>query len=181
MANRSKKVVLSARVDPYLKDGLEIFARMKNKKIVETLEELIEGAVNDINIDNPFLYWEKQVVPHASKRITLGRLMSLVWSPDETIFHLRLSRLGNEYFDEAGFLACAEAWDNKYFQGEDDVFEYTQNVLGLPNPLYRKTLNLDLIRAEWDTLKSYASFLVANKPLIVTYEQYKAMLPGKSD
>lgn len=176
MANRSKKVVLSVRVEPYLKDALDVLARLKNRKIVETLEILIQEAADGIFVENPF--WESRVEKkYADERITLNRLMSLVWSNDPIIYRLRLAQLGSDYLDEPGFLACSEVWENNYFLGEDDIFEYTRQAVDCPDALRVRKLNLELVKEEWDKLNGYAEFLLNNRPLVVSYSQYKEMLP----
>ena len=61
MANRSKKAVLSARVDPYLKAALELLAVSRNEKIVKILESCLENGMNDRIIANPFKTPQKKI------------------------------------------------------------------------------------------------------------------------
>lgn len=175
MANRSKKVVLSVRVDPYLKDALDLLAKKQNKKIVETVESLIRDAVEEIRVINPFLPW---LDPKKSKDISLQRLMGLIWSDHPIIYKLRLAHLSHEYLDEPTYIACCQVWSNECFIGNDDIFLYTRQILGVPEAVPAPKLNIGIVTSEWGILMGYGEFVVSNKPLIVTYEQYKKMLPS---
>lgn len=175
MANRSTKVVLSVRVKPYLKDALDLLSKSKNKKIVETVEQLIDAAIEETKIKSPF--WAL-MDPKETREISIHEFLNLLWSTDPIIYKLRLSNFGDDYLDEPLYKACCEVWENEYFYGDDDIFSETRKTSGFPLAIPLPNLNLQKIRQEWKILTGFGDFSISNKPMIVTYEQYKKMLPN---
>ena len=51
MANRSKKVVLSARIEPRLKAALDIAAMKLEDKVVKVLEDFVADGLKRITVD----------------------------------------------------------------------------------------------------------------------------------
>ena len=170
MANRSKKVVLSTRIAPHLKDGLELFARVKNMKIVEAVEELIEVALESYHIESPL-----RDLDGGKRKIPVSTIISWLWSDDPIIYKLRLAYLGHQYVDEETFIIAAEVMSSR-FSGDFDLFEYTRKVATYNKVPDAKGINIDKVRTEWESLVSYAKFVVSNKPLIVAYEDFINML-----
>lgn len=170
MANRSKKVVLSTRIAPHLKDGLELFARAKNMKIVEAVEELIDIALESYNIDSPIKDMDGR-----KPKIPVSTLVSWLWSEDPILYKLRLAYLGHQYVDEETFIIAAEVMSPR-FSGDFDLFEYTRTVAKYHKVPEAKGIDLNKVKLEWDSLSSYAKFVVSNKPLIVAYEDFLKML-----
>ncbi|WP_414895886.1 hypothetical protein [Pseudomonas chlororaphis] len=170
MANRSKKVVLSTRIAPHLKDGLELFARVKNMKIVEAIEELIDVALESYHIESPL-----RDLDGGKKKVPVSTLISWLWSEDPIIYKLRLAYLGHQYVDEETFIIAAEVMTPR-FSGDFDLFEYTRKVASYCRPPEARGIDIVKVRSEWDSLVSYAKFVVSNKPLIVAYDDFITML-----
>lgn len=169
MSNRSKKVVLSARVAPELKAGLEIYARAKKMKLVEALEDLIEVALQVTNVDCPLRDRSGKI-----SKVSVSSLVSWLWSDDPIVYMLRTAYLSNFNADEEIVVIIGQVVLPR-FAGDFDLFADTKlERAGMEVPK-GVTLNLDLIKAEWATLLVYARFVIANKPLKVTYENFLTM------
>jgi hypothetical protein len=173
MANRSKKVVLSTRIAPHLKDGLELFARVKNMKIVEAIEELIDVALESYHIESPLRDMDGK-----RGKVPVSTLISWLWSEDPIIYKLRLAYLGHQYVDEETFIIAAQVMGDR-FSGDFDLFEYTRKAASHRRPPEARGIDIDKVRLEWNSLTSYAKFVVSNKPLVVDYDDFVIML-GKS-
>jgi len=170
MANRSKKVVLSARVDPYLKASLELAAAGKNQKIVKMLETILEGGLDDLMIDNPF--------ESEHPRISFMLAFTAIWSESEPLYKLRAGTLGPNFAgDDLAFTALIVHGSN-YFDGDFDLFGDLNGRIKNANlkPHHKYMINLELLEAEWSTVERYTAFLIANKPFEPTYEDFKRML-----
>ena len=174
MANRSKKVVLSARVDPYLKAGIELLAASQRVKIVKLMEDFLEWGLETTQVDNPF---------HSSKkmpRISFLAVLEAIWTDDEILFQLRAGALGgrisgDEIFNAAFVVLSCET---DYFEGDFDVFG-DLNGLGARMELQPPVpfmVNLELVKQEWGTILSYVQFLAQNKPFQPSYEEYKSIM-----
>ena len=87
MANRSKKVVISARITPYLKAAIDMAAAAQNEKIVTMMEALLEQGLNDDTMAS----LRKMINPNvlAMLQLTGG---SPIWIPDESITAIRTER-----------------------------------------------------------------------------------------
>ncbi len=170
MANRSKKVVLSARIDPFLKSGMDALSAFTNQKIVKLLETLIENGLNDRVVKNPFSDSPE------NKDLPLMRLLKAVWSEDEILYQLRLgvlSRLGVKCTSEDVSVITAEVLDNERFKGECDLFD---GVTGLSkeagNIRFKYMVDIGRVRDEWKSLNTYSMFSRNNRPLAISYDQF---------
>ncbi len=175
MANRSKKVVLSARVDPYLKAALELLAAAKREKIVKLIEISIENQLSDREVPTPFLFQTNE-----ERRDKLGfmTVFEAIWSEDEPLFKLRAGILGPEIAGEETWMQAMTIIGDDYFKGDDDVFGDLNGLtkkFGYTVAVNQK-VNLDLVRCEWSLVQAYVSFLENNKPFSPSYEDYKRML-----
>ena len=174
MANRSKKVVLSARIDPYLKAALEMFAASQNKKIVKLLENFLENGLDAMDVDSPFL-----TQGNGNSKISFMSLFTAIWSEDEVLFKVRAGVLGPTYAGETMWRQAMVATD---FKGETDLYGDLNGYAGkfgysLP---WKHSLNLELIREEWPLIEGYVAFVENNKPFEPSYDDYKKMR-AKSD
>lgn len=172
MANRSKKVVLSARVDPYLKAALELAASSRNEKIVKILEACVENGLNDRTVKNPFK-------PRSKDQETISFMIAFtaIWSENETLYKLRAGALGPDFAgEELGMIAMLITGD-KYFDGECDVFGDLNGSIEKYGfqPKRRPLVNIELVEQEWPIVEEYVRFLASNKPLEPSYEDYKKM------
>ncbi|OQR35195.1 hypothetical protein BWR15_14740 [Pseudomonas sp. T] len=171
MANRSKKVVLSARVEPYLKDGLELYARLYRMKIVEALEQILEDAQHSHNVDNPFLKPEKESFKN---KTSLSVVLGDIWSSDSLIYVLRRGYIGSHMCDEQEFMVAVETM-SKRFSGDFDIFEQAKHKYakhGREWVLVYPKIDLDRVRAEWPYLQKWAEFAINSKPAVVDYDDY---------
>lgn len=170
MANRSKKSVLSARVDPFLKAGLELAASTQNEKIVALLENGIQGVLSSTLVDDPF--GENQ-----NDKTSFIEIMKKIWSDDEIVYKLRVGGLGYKYSElEAVDVATLVANDD-YFKGDFNLFGDLKvnrsKVNYMPTII---SIDLELVRDEWDTLNEYVKFIQKNTSLDVNYHGFKAMI-----
>lgn len=171
MKNRSKKVVLSARVEPYLKAALDLYAVSKNEKIVKVLELFIESKLEDINIRNPL-----RGVKGAREKISFMTMFTAIWSEDEVVYRLRAGLLGPEMAGERDWRIALMATSGLF----DGDYELYGDLNGLGErlklePRERPSINLELVKREWDLICGYVDFLENNKPFSPTYQDYKRM------
>ncbi|UIP88639.1 hypothetical protein HU825_18585 [Pseudomonas phenolilytica] len=174
MANRSKKVVLSARVDPYLKAGIELLAASQRVKLVKLIEDFLEWGLESSKVDNPF--GSRKNLP----RISFLVVLEAIWTEDEVLFQLRAGALGGRIAGDdifnAAFIVLSH--ETAYFEGDFDVFGDLNGLtarMGLQPPAPLK-VNLELVRQEWETIKAYVQFLAQNKPFQPSYEEYKTIM-----
>ncbi|MDX9677011.1 hypothetical protein [Pseudomonas zeae] len=172
MANRSKKVVLSTRIAPYLKSGLELCARARNMKIVETIEELIEHALMTNSIDSPFP--DKNGVRGKASVLSV---VEWLWNDDPIIYTLRLGFISDQLVDRETYVVCAETTTAR-FKGDFDLFEEPRKRATYQDVYKTTALNIEKIREEWEDLCAYAKFVEANKPLKIDYEDFLRMAKG---
>ncbi len=172
MANRSKKVVLSARVDPYLKAALELLAASSNEKIVKILETCLENGMNDRMITNPFEAPRKEL-----EKISFMVAFTAIWSENETLYKLRAGTLGPDFAGEELSMVAMFINSDKYFEGEFDVFGDLNGSIGKFGfkPRMQPRVNLSLVEKEWPVVEEYVRFLANNKPLQPGYADYKSM------
>ncbi|NNA48360.1 hypothetical protein HBO18_30035 [Pseudomonas lactis] len=170
MSNRSKKVVLSARVAPHLKDGLELYARVKNIKIVEAVEELIERALEEVNIESPL-----RSTSGDRSKVPVSTIISWLWDPDPIIFKLRLANVSPDLVDKETYLAYVETTSDR-FKGDVDIFEDVRKRATYRDVYHKASINLERVREEWADLVAYAKFIEANKPIVVDYEDWLRMI-----
>jgi hypothetical protein len=170
MANRSKKVVLSARVDPYLKASLELAATAKNQKIVKMLESILLSGLEDELIDNPFY--------SADSKISFMRAFNAIWSENEIVYKLRAGALGPKFAGEDLAFAAMLVTASSYFEGDFDLFGDLNGkaVAGNLKLHHTPKINLELAEKEWSTVERYVDFLATNKPFEPSYDDFKRML-----
>ncbi|WP_281211903.1 hypothetical protein [Pseudomonas fulva] len=171
MANRSKKVVLSARIDPYLKAGMELAATAKNEKIVKMMEEFIETGLAVMTVDNPFL-----AIGSRTEKTSFMLIFKCIWSEDEAVYKMRAGGLGPAFAGEYLFALHQIVFSEEYFRGEDDLYgdlNGFKEKLKLTPP--KRPVNLKRIRDEWSTINDYCEFLSNNKPFFIQYLDYKRM------
>lgn len=170
MANRSKKAVISARIDPFLKAGLELAATTQNEKIVALLECGIQGVLSTTLVDDPF-------GETADAKTSFLQLMKNIWSEDEVIYKLRVGSLGYKYADMETVDVATLVANNIYFMGDFNLFgdlTVGRKKIGyFPAEIW---LDLDLIRDEWDLISGYVKFIERNKGLDVDYNGFKSMI-----
>lgn len=173
MVNRSKKVVLSARVEPYLKDALELLAVSRNQKIVKLLETFLENSMSDWQIPNP-LHWKNG----QHKKISYLSVFAAIWSENRIIYELRAGALGPEFAGEELWEKSVHVLSAKYFEGTYDLFGDLNGATERYGfePLRREMIDLDRVEREWTIIEGYVDFLRFNKPFSPSYEDYKRML-----
>ncbi|CAM3693787.1 hypothetical protein SAMN05216475_0532 [Pseudomonas synxantha] len=170
MANRSKKVMLSARIEPYLKAGIELAAVAKNEKIVKLMEQFIEIGLEDLVVDNPFKLMTLE-------KIDFMFVFKCIWSEDEPTLKLRAGGLGEGF--AGSYLSRLAGWvlSDDYFKGEFDLYGDLNGVsLGEKSSAPNVKINIDLVRSEWSMINSYYEFLDSNKPFHPAYSDYKRMV-----
>lgn len=172
MANRSKKVVLSVRVDPYLKAALELFASSQNEKIVKVLETCLENGLTDRDIRNPFKPRDE-----GQEKISFMIAFTAIWSENEVLYKLRAGTLGPDFAGEELSFISLLVMGHQYFDGDYDLFgdlNGASESFGF-TPKRRPRVNLELVEQEWPVLEEYSRFLTNNKPFQPSFEDYKKM------
>lgn len=179
MANRSKKVVLSARIDPFLKSGIDVLSELTNEKIVKLLESFIESGLNDQVVKNPFSDSPE------NKEISLMQLLQSVWSEDEILYQLRLgvlSKLGVKCSSDEVCVITATVLENKRFKGERDLFDGVTTLSKGPESVrFKYMVDIGRIMDEWETLKTYSVFSKNNRPLTISYDQFLSVVGIQKD
>ncbi|MGG5291350.1 hypothetical protein [Pseudomonas shirazensis] len=170
MANRSKKAVISARIDPLLKAGLELAATTQNEKIVALLECGIQGVLSATVVDDPF--GEKP-----DDKTSFIELVEKIWSEDDVVYKLRVGGLGFKYADlETVDIATLVSRD-EYFRGDFNLYgdlKVNRSAASyMPAEIH---IDLELVRGEWAMLNEYVRFIQKNKILDVNYHGFKAMI-----
>lgn len=171
MANRSKKTVLSARIEPYLKDGLELYARLRGKKIVEALEETLEEVQQGFRVRNPF----RADGNTFETKVALSTLIAWIWSDEPILYRLRLGFMGSEYCDAETFLIATEVMGNERFRGVNDIFDSTKKQtrhFGFEFDVIYPKVNIGRVLEEWKHLEEYAQFAIRSRPAMVQYDDY---------
>lgn len=170
MANRSKKAVISARIDPLLKAGLELAATTQNEKIVALLESGIQSLLSTAVVDDPF--GEKP-----GDKTSFLELIEKIWSEDDVVYKLRVGGLGFKYADIETVDIATIVSHNDYFFGDFNLYgDLKVNRLKashFPAEIY---IDLELVRDEWALLNEYVRFIQKNKILDVNYHGFKAMI-----
>lgn len=166
MANRSKKVILSARIDPSLKAGIELAAASQKEKIVAFLEYCIQGGLSTLVIADPF-------GKERGKQTAFSLFHSSVWSEDEVVYKLRVGYLGPDYAPLDLVDAAAVVNSEKCFSGDYDLYgDLNGNVKKLDLIAPNVRVNIDKIKREWKLILEYVEFKKKNIHLNVDYEKY---------
>jgi hypothetical protein len=175
MANRSKKVVLSARIDPYLKAALELSASVQKEKIVKLLEQYLLNGLEHEMVANPFGCTSPKERPD---ELPFMDVFVAIWSENEVLYKVRAGALSAAFAGtdlwEMAMLVIGE----KYFKGDFDLFGDLNGAVRRFGflPPDKPMINLRLVEAEWAIIESYVSFLQNNKPFQPPYLDYKRML-----
>lgn len=173
MVNRSKKSVLSARVDPYLKTGLELLAESRGVKIVKLLESMIDDGLSNAAIVSPL---------RKEGRVPFLTTLKAVWSEDDVLLRLRVGWLDQPLAGERTWRMGLVVSGEECFRGDFDVFGDLNGMSDTYNLKAPNTPKIDLerVQEEWHLIGEYVDFIENNKPLEPTYDQYKRMR-DKSD
>ncbi|MCE0943042.1 MULTISPECIES: hypothetical protein [Pseudomonas] len=176
MANRSKKVVLSARVEPYLKVGIELAAVARNEKIVKLLENFIEVGLNDLQIDDPFIVTK-------TEKTSFMAVLKCIWTDDEILFKLRAGGLGVDFAGEELCFIYNNVLSEKYFHGDYSLYGDLNGLAKRFNwhPPAIQKVDLQKIKDEWLLINAYCQFLITNRPFYLDYEEYKAKVSAPID
>lgn len=176
MANRSKKVVISARITPRLKAALDLASAVQGEPIVRMLETLLEDGLNEIEAPNPFRGGHLD-----GQTLNFMTLFDAIWSEDEVLFKLRSWAIGPEFSGVKLWRQITTLIKSDYFKGDYDLYGglngYAETWGGVCDKYF---IDLELIREEWVYIEGYLSFIDKNKNLSPTYEIFKKMLESDS-
>lgn len=177
MANRSKKVVISARIDPYLKAAIDTAAAAQNEKIVIVLESLIVDGLNEFFVPNPFRGGDGGEGGHANFMC----VFEAIWSEDEVLFKLRAGAVGAEFAGDTAWRQARVVLASDYFKGDYDLFGDLNGLTPKDGSVIETYLiDFELVKNEWPLIEGYVAFLENNKALAPSYDDYKKMIvpPG---
>lgn len=172
MANRSKKVVISARITPYLKAAIDMAAAAQNEKIVTMMENLLEQGLNEIFVPTPFC----DGVLREGAETNFMHIFGLIWSEDPILFKLRAGALGPDFAGEKNTREANVVISCEYFKGDYDLYGDVDNQFSDWGSFKKVFINFNLVKEEWSVIEGYISFLENNKNLLPTYESYKKMV-----
>lgn len=174
MANRSKKVVLSARVEPYLKAALEMAATSRNVKIVKLLEAFLEDGLGSLSIEKPSFLEAPGV---KGDKVNLMMLFTSIWTEDEVLYRLRAGTLSHQLAGEEAYLEAFVVSQEEEFEGDDDIFGDLNGMGARQNFSVRHPVkvNLEAVRNQWSLIQQYVRFLMNNKPFEPSYGDFKRM------
>lgn len=173
MANRSKKVVISARIEPRLKAALDIAASKLDEKIVTVLETFVEEGLSGIFVEkNPFC---GGLLPESSQ-INFMEVFDAVWDDDEVLFKLRAGTIGAAFCGERLSRQAQVVIGSDYFKGEYDLFGdlngYTEIWGG---EIEKQFVNLELVKREWAYIDEFVTFVDMNGLTELSYDFFKVM------
>jgi hypothetical protein len=171
MANRSKKVVLSTRIDGHLKAGLDLLAQSEDQTVVRVIERLVEDLLISSMVEVPFL---KNGV---KTTCSVMKVVDTLWTEDSFLFKIRIGSLGGIFTNNEVSFAANQILNNPDFAGEFDIYDGTDNLyenLGKPERDIR--IDLEKAKEEWPYLSMYLAFLEKNKPMQPSYEEFKKLM-----
>lgn len=171
MANRSKKVVISARIEPRLKAALDLAASKLDEKIVTVLETFVEDGLNGIFVEtNPF---KGGLMPDDSQ-INFMEVFDAIWDEDEVLFKLRAGAIGRAFCGERLFSEAQVVITSDEFKGDYDLFGdlngYTKIWGGKIDKLF---VNLERVREEWAQIEEFVTFRDNNDLTELSYDWFK--------
>lgn len=173
MANRSKKVVISARIEPRLKAALDIAASKLDEKIVTVLESFVEDGLNGIFVEsNPFL---GGLLPETSQ-INFMEVFDAVWDEDEVLFKLRAGVIGRKFCGERLSEVAKVVMDSDDFKGDYDLFGDLNGYTAIwGGEIEKQFVNLELVKKEWNRIEEFVTFRDANGLTELSFDFYKVM------
>ena len=182
MANRSKKVVLSARIEPRLKAALDIAAMKLEDMVVKVLEDFVADGLKRITVDGGLqrVFSEKSLlwgdlVP-ANSQMGFMEVFDAVWDEDVVLFELRAGVVGADFCGEMLVRQAQVVIGSDYFKGEYDLFGDLNGLAEMfGGELEKQFVNLALVKKEWHWIESYAAFMKVNELVDLPYEYYKQM------
>ena len=181
MANRSKKVVISARIEPRLKAALDIAAMKLEEKVVKVLEDFVEAGLSRITVKDGLqrafsgetLLWG---VAPTNSQMKFMDVFDAVWDEDEVLFKLRAGAIGADFCGEMLVRQAQVVIGSDYFRGDYDLFGDLNGYADLSGgELEKQFVNLALVRKEWHWIESYAAFMKVNDLVDLPYDYYKQM------
>jgi hypothetical protein len=173
MANRSKKTVLSVRIEPSAKAALDMLAAIRQESLPVVIEELLSQAFEQQAILAPPFIKKTHVSP--SGTIGLGHLMRFIWVDDPELFKLRLHLLEPTALSERDQTVTGTVFKNlDIFRGDDHLFDGKARQMVSDSPAIPK-LSLSLVRLYWPLLNEYARFLATNS-MNVSFADYVDLL-----
>lgn len=173
MANRSKKVVLSARIDASVKAALELAAASKDEKIVAFLEYCIQSGLSMLAVFNPFSQ-------DPGRKMPFNMFFDCIWSEDEMLYKLRAGALGPDYATSEMIEIALVVTTGEYFKGDFDLFGDLNGLADAHEMSAPKIfIDLEKVRSEWEQIVSYSEFLKNNPKHRPTYEMFKEFTTTK--
>lgn len=148
MASRSKKTVLSVRIDPVAKAALDAAANMHNQSTTKFVEQLVEAVVC------------QKVFPSAGVGVALGELIAALLDDDELIYKLRLHTLLPAALSAKERVMLKAVFDNPLiFAGTD---QYLPVGMAQPEEGTSGGVSVARVRLFWPLLLEFADFISHN-------------------
>ena len=149
MASRSKKTVLSVRIDPVAKASLDVAANMHKQSTTKFVEQLIETVMR------------QQVAPPTGEKVELGPLIASLMTDDDLIYKLRLYAVLPEGLSAKEQVILKAVFDNpNIFEGTD---QYLPPSIAQPKKTPCTSVSIARVRLFWPLLAEYADFMSNNE------------------
>lgn len=165
MANRSKKTVLSVRISPYAKAGLDVLSAVRRQSLPELIESLVERELAKERL--------------GSQQVSAQRVLRAIWTDDPLLYKLRLSCFTGTALNPLDEVAAQVVLMSPIFSGEDNLFSgpAAEIIRGIEDAIPR--VSLDKARQLWPILIGYAKFLEVNS-LKPSFKDYIDLLQKSS-
>ncbi|WP_370601063.1 hypothetical protein [Pseudomonas nitroreducens] len=167
---RNRTEMLSLRLTPHLRAGLEVMAALRKANLSKTIASALSAALEREKVPMPNIL-------RGSAEMTLDKLLELIWSEDEMLFKLRMYYVLPEGLATGDHDAIAVVVSNQHlFSGSTNIF-WGQSENVLPANQDVPTFDIEKIRDSWRMLRRYVDFVRDNDDLRVSFETFCTLGP----
>lgn len=181
MAKQSKQKrteALSIRITPDLKYALSLLSNIYGLTISTIIENMLETALEHINIDRNIVYGE--IKYNINGAINIKNILKLVVNPNPIITRLRLFYILPSGLTEKEKFISEAIVKSAIFYGKQSIFKpkYSVDNTEIPN------IDLEKITEHEEMLSNYAEFMMHNSQrpdggIPINYETYLKLKSGE--
>lgn len=144
-ADQAATVSVSLRIDPRIKYGIDLAARVQKRTVTGVVEWAVERALSDVKMPVDFTVVGRQGKPVLPEpQSVLDAVIERLWSPDEAT---RLMRLA---FECPSLLTFEEGLIWESIRLSPPFWRFTPRVVAEASPW--KNARLEVVSKYWDTL-----------------------------
>jgi len=144
-ADQAATVSVSLRIDPRIKYGIDLAARVQKRTVTGVVEWAVERALSDVKLPVDFMVEGDQGKPELPEpQSVLDAVKERLWSPDEAT---RLMRLA---FECPSLLTFEEGLIWESIRLSPPFWRFTPRVVTEASPW--KNARLEVVSKYWDTL-----------------------------